>query len=554
MTSAASRFVALGLALLAGLTACSRLPLGQRPQAERAEPLAKRFAGLGELSHPISASAEAQRWFDQGLVLTFGYNHDAAIRAFEEGLRADPTCAMCAWGVAYALGPNFNAAMGPDAGRAAVAALQRAQALASGASEPERAYIDAIAARYSADPAADRASLDRAFADAMGAVVRAYPDDTDAATIYAEALMVLRPWKLYSQDQEPMPETPEIVRVLESVMERAPDHPGANHFYIHAVEASRTPERALPAADRLVALAPDAGHLVHMPAHIYWRVGFYDRAADVNELAITSDEAFLALCGAQGLYAALYYPHNIHFLWAALAEAGASEVALVEARRLQASVSEQVLREFPFAEQFRPIPIQTLVRFGRWDAVLGEPRPPSEERYSTGVWHHARGLAFLRKGDAAAAAAELSALEAIADTEEMRRLDLNNEPASSSLALAVAQLAGELAAARGDHQTAIARLQEGIRVQDAMVYTEPPRWHMSLRQTLGALLLEAGRPAEAEAVYRDDLVRYPGTGWSLFGLAESLRAQGKGAEAELARRGHEIAWARADVELRSSRF
>jgi tetratricopeptide (TPR) repeat protein len=552
MASARSQLVAIALAL-GGLTPCSRAPVPP-PPIDASQAGAKILAGLGEHGHPISASDEAQRWFDQGLVLAFGYNHDAAVRAFEEGLRADPSCAMCAWGVAYALGPNFNAGMGPEAARAAHAAAQHASALGPHASDEERAYIAAVATRYSADPAADRAALDRAFADAMAAVVRAHPDDLDAATIYAEALMVLRPWKLYSTDQEPMPETPEIVRVLESILERDPNHPGANHFYIHAVEASRTPERALAAADRLVALAPDAGHLVHMPAHIYWRVGFYARAADVNQLAIASDEAFFALCGAGGIYGVLYYPHNIHFLWAALAEAGASDVALMQARRLQASVSDAMLLEFPFAEQFRPIAIQTLARFGRFDEVLAEPRPADGERYSLGVWHYARGLAHLRGGDPALAEAELNALEAIAADERLASLDLNNEPASSYLALAVAQLSGELAAARGDLAGAVAKLEAGIRVQDAMVYTEPPRWHMSLRQTLGAILLEHGRAAEAETVYRADLVRVPGSGWSLFGLAQSLDAQGKDAEAELARRGHEIAWARADVGLRSSRF
>jgi tetratricopeptide (TPR) repeat protein len=552
MSTPLARLGALALCLVC-LT-CIRAPARQPgPAADAAG--AKLFAGLGDHSHPITTSStQTQRWFDQGLMLTFGFNHDAAIRAFEEGTRVDPECAMCSWGVAFAHGPNYNAPMGPDAHAKALSAVARAQALAPGASEAERAYIDAIATRYSADRGADRAALDRAFADAMGRVHAAYPDDLDAATLYAEALMDLRPWKLYTVDGEPEEGTLEIVRLLESVLARDPEHPGANHLYIHAVEASRTPERALASADRLVALAPDAGHLVHMPSHIYWRVGYYDRAAAVNEAAITSDEAFFALCGAGGAYSALYYPHNIHFLWAAAAESGSSGLALMTARQLAAKVPTEMLAEFPFAEQFRPIPVQTLARFGRWDEVLGEPAPPAHERYSTGVWHYARGLALLRRGDASAARAELGALEEIAAGPDMATLDLTNEPASKSLQLAVAQLAGELAAASGDVKGAEARLREGIAVQDGMVYTEPPRWHMSLRQTLGAVLLEAGRAKEAEAVYRDDLVRYPGSPWSLYGLAESLRAQGRHAEAELAQRGHEIAWSRADVELRSSRF
>jgi tetratricopeptide (TPR) repeat protein len=552
MSQRAMRLLAVALGL-AGLT-CTRPP-AQPAMAPAGEPGAKLFAGLSDHTHPISTkSTETQRWFDQGLMLAFGFNHDAAIRAFEEGARIDPSCAMCDWGVAFAHGPNYNAPMGPEAREKALSAVARARALAPGASEAERAYIEAIAARYSADPNADRAALDRAFADAMAGVHAAYPDDLDAATLYAESLMDLRPWKLYSVDGEPAEGTVEIERLLESVLARDPTHPGANHLYIHAVEASRTPERALASADRLVALAPDAGHLVHMPSHIYWRVGFYDRAAEVNRQAIVSDEAFFALCGAGGPYSALYYPHNIHFLWAAAAESGAGDAALMTARQLAAKVPSEMLAEFPFAEQFRPIPVQTLARFGRWDEVLGEPAPPATERYSTGVWHYARGMALLRRGDVGAARAELAALEQIAGAEDMAKLDLTNEPASKSLQLAIAQLGAEIDAASGDVDGAVARLRAGVAIQDGMVYTEPPRWHMSLRQTLGAVLLEHGRAAEAEAVYRDDLVRYPSNGWSLFGLAESLRAQGKTAEAELARRGHEIAFAGADVELKSSRF
>jgi tetratricopeptide (TPR) repeat protein len=555
MRPAPPRRFALALLTAVACLTCAREPAPAPEVAAADAPGAKLFAGLGDHTHPISTdSTEAQRWFDQGLMLTFGFNHDAAIRAFEEAARHDPRCAMCWWGVAFVLGPNYNAPMGPDATGRALAALARARALAPGASDAERAYVEALGARYSSDLAADRVALDRGFADAMGAVARAYPEDLDAATFHAEALMNLRPWKLYSNAGEPAPDTPEIVGILESVLARDPAHPGANHLYIHAVEASRTPERALAAADRLGGLAPDAGHLVHMPSHIYWRVGFYDRAAEVNRLAVLSDEAFFALCGSQGAYGALYYPHNIHFLWAAASESGSGDLALMTARQLAAKVPPEMLRDFPFVEQFRPIPVQTLVRFGRFDEVLGEPRPPDAERYSLGVWHYARGLALLRRGDRALAEAELAALEAIAASEEMAKLDLTNEPASRYLALAVAQLGGELAAARGDVAGAVAKLEAGIRMQDSMVYTEPPRWHMSLRQTLGAILLEHGRAAEAEAVYRADLVRVPGSGWSLYGLAQSLAAQGKDAEAELARRGHEIAWARADVALRSSRF
>ena len=518
----------------------------------------KLFEGLGAHQHPVTThSGLTQRYFDQGLILTFGFNHDAAVRSFEEAARIDPSCAMCFWGVAYALGPNINAPMGPEAAQQALTAVRRAESLASGASAAEQDYIRALATRYSDDPAASaatRATLDRAYADAMAELHRKHPDDVDAATLYAEALMDLRPWQLYSLDGKPAPETPEIERLLEFAMERDPQHPGANHYYIHAVEASHTPDRALPAADRLQDVAPDAGHLVHMPSHIYWRVGMYDRAEDINKRAAAADEAYFAWCGARGIYAAAYYPHNIHFLWAAASEGGSSGLALMSARKLESQVPDSLVASFPFAEQFKPIPIQTLARFGQWDAVLGEPAPPGSQRYSRGVWHFARGMALLRKGDTRGARTELSALEAIAGADDMAAQDLTGEPASRYLALARAQLAGELAAATGDPNTAVRYLEAGIAVQDSMVYTEPPRWHMSLRQSLGAILLEADRPAEAEAVYREDLRRYPNTGWSLFGLAQSLRAQGREAEAELVEKGFEKAWERSDVTLTASRF
>lgn len=541
------------------LTGCppSTEQRGSGAEAASAEPQPERqrFFQLGDHHHEITTSSpEAQRYFDQGLILTFGFNHEEAIDSFQEAARLDPACVMCSWGVAYALGPNINAPMGPEAAQGALAAVAHAQALAGAASPKEQAYVAALATRYSADPEADRAALDAAYAAAMKELHANYPDDLDAATLYAEALMDLRPWQLYSVDGTPAPETPEIEAVLESVMERDPKHPGANHYYIHAVEASYTPERALPAAERLEHVAPEAGHLVHMPSHIFWRVGLYQRAEEINRRASAADEQYFSWCGRQGIYGAAYYPHNVHFLWAAASEQGDSELALMASRKLAAQIPDEMVETLPFTEQFRPIPVQTLARFGRWDAVLGEPAPPPAHRYSRGVWHYARGLAQLRKGDPDASAAELEALRAIAAGDDMAAQDLTGESAARSLGLAAHQLAGELAAERGDIDTAIAELNAGIAIQDSMVYTEPPRWHMSLRQTQGAILLESGRAAEAEAVYRTDLEHYPRTGWSLYGLAEALRAQGQTAEADLVQKGFEEAWANADVQLASSRF
>jgi len=371
------------------------------------------FDGMGDHTRTVSTdNALAQRYFDQGLAQAYAFNHDAAVRSFETARALDPACAMCAWGVAYALGPNINAPMGPDAARRAHAAAQDALALAANASERERGYIEAMAARYAAEPPEDRADLDLAYANAMRDVHRGDPRDSDAATLFAESLMDLSPWNYWTPEAQPREHTGELLAALEGVLERDPRHVGANHFYIHAVEEHH-PERAVAAADRLGALAPDAGHLVHMPSHIYWRVGRYADALEINQRAAAADEAFFATCRAGAFYRAAYYPHNVHFLWAAAAAEGRSQIAITAARKLQAAVAPS-LESFDFVEEFAAYPVLTLVRFGRWDAVLGEPRPPRARPYLTGTWHYARGLARVRRGELAPAHAELEALAAAA--------------------------------------------------------------------------------------------------------------------------------------------
>jgi tetratricopeptide (TPR) repeat protein len=518
-------------------------------------PLIRLFDDLGDHHRPISTrSSEAQRYFDQGLLLTYGFNHEAAGRSFREAARRDPGCAICWWGVAFSLGPNINAPMGPDAAREAWAAVGRARALESAASPVERDLIEAVARRYAPEPeAADRAALDRAFAEAMQEVQRRHPDDLDVATLTAEALMDLSPWNYWASESEPKPQTREVLRLLEGVLARDPSHPGANHYLIHAYEEYQ-PERAVPAAERLAELAPGSGHLVHMPSHIFWRVGRYEDALEINRRAAEVDEQTFAWCGRRGLYAAIYYPHNIHFLYSAAAAEGRSDLTLVSARRLAAKIDAETLRAFPAAEEFVVMPTFALLRFGRFDAVLGQPAPPPEQRYATGVRHYARGFAHARRGDVAAAAAELASLRAVAGEEALGRLEFSGVAASRYLELAVRQLEGELAAARGETDAAVAALEEAIRVQDAMQYTEPPRWWLPVRQALGAVLLDAGRVEAAEAVYREDLRRVPRNGWSLFGLARSLTAQGREAEADAVETGFRNAWARADVELTSSRL
>jgi tetratricopeptide (TPR) repeat protein len=509
---------------------------------------------LGDHQLPITATPEAQRWFDQGLALTYGFNHAAAISAFEEGLRQDASCAMCLWGVAYALGPNINAPMGPDAGRQAFAAVRQAQALAAGAQPLERDLIDALTLRYAEDPPEDRTDLDLAYVAAMKAVQARYPDDTDVATLTAEALLDLSPWNYWVDADQPGPHTSLALQLLEGAMAKEPSHLGANHYYIHTVEQYH-PERAEPAADRLKSLAPDAGHLVHMPSHIYWRVGRYDDAIGVNKEAVAADEAYFAVCRPGAFYRAAYYPHNIHFLWSAASATGQSSLALNSARKLQQQ-TEGGLEEFPFMAEFVAIPTLTLVRFGRYDEVLGVPAPTNAGPYRSGVHHYARGMAFARTGRPDEASAELEQLRGIATSPESEALILSGGVATAAqlLGIATAHLEGEVLAAKGDAEGAVTALELAVSRQDELAYMEPPPFYTPTRQTLGALLLEQGRAEEAEAVYRKDLEQYPKNGWSLFGLAASLEAQGKEPEAVWAREGYAEAFANADVKLEASRF
>jgi tetratricopeptide (TPR) repeat protein len=533
-------------------------PVAQLPPGANVSPL---LGNLGSHSHRNSTRSElAQRYFDEGLNLVYGFNHAEAIRSFRDAATLDPTCAMCYWGIAYALGPHINAPMEPAAAPAAWAALQQAVTLAPGASPAEQAYVQALTARYGPAPLADRAPLDRAYADAMRQVVRRLPDDLDAATLFAEALMDLTPWEYWTKDGQPTEYTAEIVATLESVLARNPNHPGANHFYIHAVEASLTPERAVPAAERLERLVPGAGHLVHMPAHIYWRVGRYQDAVRVNLDAIRSDETYFRVGGVadlptHGVYVFGYHPHNIHFVFAGAQMSGQSALALEAARQLVDRVPEEVVRAVPGLEDFLPMPLFALARFGRWDEVLREPRPSDEHQYALGMWHWARGLALLRQGQPDRAQAEADQLAVLVRGASMQGSTLMSRARTVTLlTLAANILDGELAGARGNAADQIAHLERAIAVQDSLPYIEPPSWFYSVRLNLGAALLQQGRAADAEAVYREDLRQYPNNGWAYFGLAQSLRAQGREAEAAEAQQRFQAAWQQADVTISSTRI
>ncbi len=554
----------IGLALAAALAlSCqpgSGLPTAlpaSAPGRDAESPVPPRLLeGLGSQSHPVETrSPRAQRYFDQGLILIFGFNHEAAIRAFEEALRLDPKCAMCRWGIALALGPNINAPMGPGAARRAILELEHARELVADSNRArEKAYIAALASRYAKQNPEDRSGLDRAYADSMRELHHADPTDVDAATLFAEALMDLYPWAYWTPDAQPREFTQEIIDTLEAVMERAPEHVGANHYYIHAVEEFY-PEKGEVAADRLGDLAPDAGHLVHMPSHIYWRVGRYQEAAEINQRATAADERYFAWCRPGAFYRAAYYPHNIHFLWAAASAEGRSDLALMSARKLAAATRPRA-KEVPFLQEFVAIPMLTLARFARWDALLAESRPDESEIYLTGIWHYSRGLAEIRTDAKASAIESLAQLRLISQDGEATRLIMAGGSASAArlLEIAAAHLEGEIALAEGRSKAAIAALETAAELHDALPYMEPPPWYAPPRQILGALLLGAGRSSEAEAVYREDLRQYPKNGWSLLGLAQSLRAQGEEAKADWAQRGFEAAWARADIELAQSRL
>lgn len=513
------------------------------------------FDNLGVHHHPITTtSPQAQKYFDQGLRLVFGFNHDEATRAFKEAARLDPNCAMAYWGVALTLGPNYNLPVDEERDRTAYEAVQKALELAPQVSAKEQAYIKAIAKRHAADPKTDRKTLDAAYADAMREVAKQYPDDLDAATLFAEALMNLRPWDLWTLDGQPQPGTPEIVSTLESVLKRNPDHPGAIHYYIHAVEPSPTPERALPYAKRLAALMPGAGHIVHMPSHIYIRVGLYKEAVESNAQAAAVDAAYIEKHNVQGVYRMMYYPHNIHFLWAAATMEGRSKESVRAAREVAAKLPAEMVQEMPPLEFISPTPLFALARFGQWDEILTEPAPPEALQYTTGIWHYVRGLALIAKGQPDESMNEHAKLEAIAAAIPSDRKIGDNTPVSSLLRIAAATLAGEVAAQKGQTDEAVRLLEEAVQLQDQLPYTEPPPWYYPVRHTLGAVLLTADRAAEAEKVYREDLKRNPENGWALFGLAQSLQEQKKTQEAAQVDERFKKAWARADVQLTASRF
>ncbi|HHP7235000.1 MAG TPA: hypothetical protein ACFCUC_10265 [Desulfobacterales bacterium] len=520
-------------------------------------PIAPKLEGLGDHHFAVTTSVpESQRFFDQGLRLTYAFNHSEALRAFKEAVRLDPDNAMAYWGWALVLGPNLNLPMVPEVVPQAWQAIQQAQARKDKVSARERAYIEALVQRYSNDPAADRKPLDRAYAEAMAKLTADYPDDLDAATLYAAALMNLSPWNYWNMDGSPRANTETTLAVLESVIARNPRHAGALHYYIHAVEA-RHPERGEPHADMLAGLMPGAGHLVHMPAHIYMRVGRYADSYEANLRAVRADENYITQCRSQNIYPLNYYPHNIHFLaWSAMFQ-GNPEAALAAARKIVDKVPPELSSDknvWALYETFLSQPMFVLVRFGMWDEMLAEPRPDVDSKFMTGIWHYGRALAYVHTDRPQKAGQELDRLSVV--RREMAKIEhyVGFAKAETLLTIAEEIVRGELAVSRGKILTGLAHLERAVRLEDWLPYNEPPDWYFPVRHFLGAALLEAGRPNEAEVIYAADLRKNPANGYSLFGLLKALEAQGNAEAAGAVDERFDRAWADATHALTSSRY
>lgn len=554
------RCVALAIALIASWSAAhaqinpEEPGFGEDPRVSKG-PIAPVLEGMGPHTMDVTTDSDrAQLFFNQGLALTYAFNHAEAKRSFQEAIRLDPECAMAYWGWALVLGPNINRPMPADEVPEAYDAIQQAMALRDAVSQKERDLIEALSKRYSTNPD-ERAQRDAAYSAAMEALYDKYPNDPDVGTLYAASVMNLMPWSYWSRDGRPRPKTQKAMTVLERVFTEHPDHSGAHHYYIHIVE-EHYPKKAEASADQLIKLVPGSGHLTHMPSHIYMRLGRYDDAYESNRLAIEADEGYLTACRQQGIYPLAYYPHNIHFLtWAAQRE-GRSEEALKQARKVgeKAVESARLGADFALHQSFMSQPIYTMVRFGKWDEILKQPTPDKDLIIARGVYHFGRGLAYLNKGKTKQAQEELERLRKAKNTDMAAEEFVGFANGRTVLRIAEGILAGEIAAKSGDIEAALSHLETAVRLEDALMYNEPPDWQIPVRHTLGAILLEAGRADEAEGVYWEDLKRNPENGFALFGLHQALLAQNKTDAADRVWKRFKTTWDEADLELTTSRF
>ena len=502
------------------------------------------YQGLGTLTFPITTrNAQAQSYFNQGLRLSFAFNHAEAQRAFQTAQKLDPDCAACFWGEALILGPNINVPMMPEANAPALAALEKAVALKARAGAMERALIEALQKRYSADPKAERPALDAAYADAMQKVAARFPADDTIRTLYVESAMDTQPWDYWEPGGAvPKGRGAEIVSGLETVLKRNPTHPGAIHLYIHAVEASTAPERALPYADRLAALMPGAGHIVHMPAHIYYRVGQYRRSLDINKRAVAVDEQYFQGSPSDPLYKSAYYPHNIHFVMVSAQMGGDGATAVDAAKKLDASVPVELARQFQIMEPVKAAPYTTQITFADPDTVLALPAPDDKLVLVRTMYHYARATAFARKKDIKAAQAEVDAIGALEDKADFKPYEPWGVPARAIVDTARYVAIGRIADAAGDLERAALAYEEAVALQDKLSYTEPPYWYYPVRQSLGGVRLRQGRLDDAERAFRDSLASVRNNGWALAGLAEVYKRKGDKNGETAAQRAYAKAW------------
>ena len=493
------------------------------------------FDNLGNYHLQISTSSElAQNYFDQGIVLAYGFNHEEAFRSFSEVASLDSNCAMAYWGMAMVLGPNINLPMDNSVVKTAYDAVQKAISLLDNETQKEKDWVMALSKRYINEQVKDRHSLDSAYTDAMRDLSKKYPDDLDIATMFAESIMDLHPWDYWLKDGTPEPWTSEILSTLESVIKRKTDHMGANHLYIHAVEASKNPERGLASADRLRHLVPGAGHLVHMPAHIYIRTGKYHEGTLANERAVKSDEAYINQCNQQGFYPLAYYPHNYHFMWATATLEGDSKTAIEAAINTSQKPPDSLMNMcgYKTLQHFAVIPLYAYVTFGKWDEILKLDEPLESRPYPRGVWHYARGMAFTAKNNLKEAEKELFELNKLRDDKDVNDLAIwGINTAGSLLKIGYEVLAGEIAAKKKDYTSSIKYLHNAVELEDGLRYDEPPTWFFPCRNNLGTILIEAGKYKEAQKVYEKDLLEFPENGWALFGLHQALLKQNKNNEA-----------------------
>lgn len=509
------------------------------------------FKGMGKHSYPIhTVEPMAQSYFNQGLNLIYGFNHAEAYRSFKECLKIDPYCAMAYWGIALALGPNLNDWVpSPEREQEAFEALQKAGELLSGGKEKD--MVMALQTRYADSTRVNRDSLNVTYRDAMQNLTRQYPDDLEIKVLYADAIMNTMPWDYYEQDLTPKSWTTEAVGILEEVIRINPDHPGAHHFYIHIVEASDNPDRGVPSAEHLGQLVPAAGHLVHMPAHIYARVGRYEDAAESNRKAIEADENYIANCQASGLYPVGYYPHNIHFLWMAATLNGNRDEALDAAEKTAAKIPIDATDVY--SQIYMAVPLQAYVRFGKWNDILTTPKPDSTLTWVNKFWHHARSIAFAKKGLLEKSGRELEALSSLISTATKTDTDTSQQFKDlNEILLRIPE--AELSAARGDMPLAIETLSKTVLIEDNLPYNEPPNWHHPIRQILGNIYLKTGQYELAEKVFREDLKKFRDNGWSLFGLHQSLEKAGKTEEAQRTHQAYKKAWVHSDFELTAAAF